>query len=710
MEHELDALLAQMTLAEKIGQMTMVSGTSARHESLIRAGQAGAFLNISDARDIARYQKLAREESRLGIPLMFAHDVIHGLRTIFPIPLAEAASWDLARIENSARIAAREAAATGLHCAFAPMVDVARDARWGRIAEGAGEDVVLGSAIARARVRGFQGKDPAGPDSVAACVKHYVAYGAAEGGRDYHTVDISERTLREVYLPPFKAAIEEGCLVLMSSFNEIAGVPGSASEFTLRRILKEEWDFEGFVVSDWDAVGEIVYHGYAGDRADAAVRALRAGIDMDMTGYSFPYLVQGVEEKRVPLALVDDAVRRILSVKLRLRLFDRPLPSAEREKAVHLRSDHREAALEMARRSMVLLKNEGSLLPLSKQVASIAVVGPLADNREDPLGTWAALGRSEDVVSVLTAIRAMVSPQTMVRHARGCDFIGDDHTGFDEAVAIADESDVVVAVLGERLDMSGEAHSRADIGLPGPQLRLLQRLHATGKPVVLVLMNGRPISLSWEADHLSAILVTWQLGITAGTAIGEALFGDVNPSGKLPASFPRSAGQCPIYYNIKASGRPRGSTANLKVGYVDSPMTPLYCFGHGLSYTRFEYRDLVVSPEKIPLDGAVNVSAVVTNTGDRGGDEVVQLYIRDPVANTTRPVKELKAFERISLAKGQSRTVVFELRATDLAFYDTQMKWVVEPGTIQVWVGPSSTEGLEGTFELVSSNVGSVFF
>jgi len=413
-----------------------------------------------------------------------------------------------------------------------------------------------------------------------------------------------------------------------------------------------------------------------------------------------PHLARLVKEKKVPLKLIDDAVRRILRVKCRLGLFERPLPSAEKAIAVRERSDHREAALAMARHSMVLLKNEGAALPLAKGPFKVLLIGPLADNRQDPLGTWSAKGRPEDMVTVLAGIRA-VSPETVVQCVKGCDFVGDGREGFDEAVRAAKESDVVVAVMGERQDMSGEAHSRTDIGLPGPQLDLLKALHATGKSVILVLMNGRPMSIPWEAEHLPAILVAWHLGITAGTAIAEALFGDVNPSGKLPASFPRSAGHCPIYYGIKASGRPKGSTVDLKVGYVDSPMEALYPFGHGLGYSKFDYADLKILPTKVPLNGKVKISAVVKNVGDRAGDEVVQLYVRDPVANTTRPVQELKGFERITLTAGESRKITFDLAATDLAFYDTNMKLIVEPGTIQVWVGTSSRDALEGSFELV---------
>jgi beta-glucosidase len=698
-----EALLAKMTLEEKIGQMTQVSGRHENYEGLIHQGKVGSFLNITDVEVIARYQKIATE-SRLGVPLLFGFDVIHGMRTIFPIPLGEAASWDLAKIEVSARVAAREAAATGIHWTFAPMVDVARDARWGRIAEGAGEDVFLGSAIARARVRGFQGKDPSDAESVAACAKHFVGYGGAEGGRDYHTVDVSERTLREVYLPPFRAAIDEGCLTLMSSFNELSGVPATACELTLRRILKKEWKFRGFVISDWDSAGETVHHGHAGDRREAAESAIVAGVDMDMPGLTFAaHLAELVRDKRVPMKLVNDAVRRILRVKLAVGAFDRPLPTARRERAVHGRPDHREAALSMARASMVLVKNEGRVLPLAEDVGSVAVVGPLADNPRDSLGTWFAVGRDEDTATVVSAIRAIASPRTTVRYARGCDCTGDRREGFAEAIELARASDVVVAVLGETRDMSGEAHSRADLGLPGSQLDLLKALHATGKPVVLVLMNGRPLALPWESEHVPAILVAWHLGTTAGTAIAEALFGRVNPSGKLPVSFPRSAGHCPIYYNIKASGRPKGSPADFEVGYVDSPMAPIYPFGHGLGYTKFVYDRLSVSPARVSAKGTVRVRARVTNAGDRDGEEIVQLYVRDPVASVTRPVRELKGFRKIALARGEAKTVTFELPVSELAFYDRNMKLVIEPGTIRVWVGTSSAEGLEASFEIFDS-------
>jgi beta-glucosidase len=700
-EKQIDALLAKMTLDEKIGQMTQLNSVHADHDKQIRRGKVGSMLNVTNPEDVARYQKIAREQSRLRIPIVFGYDVIHGYHTTFPIPLAEAASFDVAHVEQSARVAGREAAATGIHWTFAPMLDIARDARWGRIAEGSGEDVHLGCAMARARVRGFQGEDVAHEESLAACAKHFVGYGAAEGGRDYHTADFSERTLREVYLPPFKAALDEGAFTVMCAFNEIGGIPASASEHNLRRILKGEWKFDGLVLSDWDSLGETVFHGHSADRKQAAWRCALAGVDMDMPGTTYgPHLAKLVKEKKVPLRLIDDAVRRILRVKFRLGIFDRPLPTAEKARAVRERSDHREAALEMARRSMVLLKNENNALPLTKNVGTLAVVGPLADNRKDPLGCWSAKGREDDMVTVLAGIRAL-SPGTQLRHAKGCDFVGDDRSGFDEAIRAARESDAVLAVLGERQDMSGEAHSRTDIGLPGPQLDLLKALHATGKPLVLVVMNGRPMSLPWEAEHVPAILVAWHLGITAGTAIAEALFGEVNPSGKLPVTFPRSAGHCPTYYNMKPSGRPKGSTVDLKVGYVDSLMEPLYPFGHGLSYSKFDYGDLQISPAKVPVNGRVKISAVVKNVSAREGDEVVQLYVRDPVADTTRPVQELKGFQRITLAAGESRKVSFELPASDLAFYDTRMKLIVEPGEIQVWVGTSSRDALEGSFELV---------
>jgi beta-glucosidase len=702
-EKRVSALLAKMTLDEKVGQMTQLNSVHPGHDEQIRKGRVGSLLNVTNPEDIARYQTIAREESRLGIPILFGYDVIHGYQTTFPIPLAEAASFDIECVEASARVAGREAAAQGIHWTFAPMVDVARDARWGRIAEGSGEDVHLGCEMARARVRGFQGDDVTHEESVAACAKHFVAYGGAEGGRDYHTVDVSERTLREVYLPPFKAALDEGCFTVMSAFNEIGGIPASSSEFTLRRVLKGEWKFDGMVLSDWDSLGETVFHGHAADRVEAAERCALSGVDMDMPGTTYgPHLARLVKQKKVPLKLIDDAVRRILRVKMRLGLYDRPLPSAEKAKATRERADHREAALRMARRSMVLLKNEGATLPLAKGPGKVALVGPLADNRRDVLGTWSAKGRPEDVTTVLAGIRA-VSPETTVSHVAGCDFVGDDRSGFDETVRAARESDVVVAVLGERQDMSGEAHSRTDIGLPGPQLDLLKALHATGKPIVLVVMNGRPMSLPWEAEHVPAILIAWHLGITAGTAVAEALFGDTNPSGKLPVSFPRSAGHCPIYYSIKPSGRPKGSTVDLKVGYVDAPMEPLYPFGHGLSYARFTYSDLAISPAKVPAYGKVKISAVVRNVSNRAGDEVVQLYVRDPVANTTRPVQELKGFQRITLAAGETRKVMFELDTANLAFYDTRMKLVVEPGTIQVWLGTSSRDNLEGSFEIVAA-------
>lgn len=716
-QRRVEELLGQMTLEEKLGQLTQQTGgqvqgynpgeRNSKQEELfeaVREGRVGSFLNAHGAEYTNQLQRIAVEESRLRIPLILGNDVIHGFRTIFPIPLGEAASWDPALVEKAARVAAEEASAAGIRWTFAPMVDICRDPRWGRIAEGSGEDPYLGAAMAVARVRGFQGDGLSAKDSLVACAKHFAAYGGAEGGRDYNTVDISEQTLREVHLPPFKAAVDAGAGTLMSAFNEINGIPASANRLTLSTILRQEWGFDGFVVSDWTSVTEMVAHGFAADNAEAAEKAIAAGVDMDMSSFAYrTHLADSVRSGRLPEAVVDEAVRRILRMKIRLGLFERPYVDPQRERDVLLSAKNRALAREVAGKSIVLLRNEGGLLPLSDKIETLAVIGPLADSKRDPLGTWAVVGRPEDVVPVLDGIRASVSPGTKVLHARGCDVTGDSTEGFAAAVEVARQSDVVVMIVGETEYMSGEAHCRSSLDLPPIQLKLVQAVHATGVPVVVVLMNGRPMSISWMAEHVPAILNTWHLGVECGNATADVLFGDVNPGGKLPATFPRTVGQVPIYYNHKNTGRPP-TNDRFTSKYIDLPSTPLYPFGHGLSYTQFAYDNLRVSPEKTGPEGRVAVSVEVTNVGEREGDEVVQLYIRDLVASMTRPVKELKGFERITLQPGQKRTVSFELTSEQLGFYDRHVRYVVEPGRFKVWVGPNSAEGLEGRFEIVAND------
>ena len=599
--------------------------------------------------------------------------------------------------EETAAAAAGEAAALGVNWIYAPMVDIARDPRWGRIAEGAGEDPYLGAAMARARVRGFQHGG-----RIAACPKHFAAYGGAEGGRDYDTVDISERTLREIYLPPFQAALAAGAGSIMSAFNELNGVPATANRFLLTRILREEWGFAGFVVSDCDAVKELIPHGVAASLAEAAEKAFLAGVDMDMNSRAYAEcLADLVRAGRVPETAIDEAVRRILRVKFRLGLFECPLlePPASRDTLPS--GDILTLALQAARKSIVLLKNERALLPLGASVKSLAVIGPLADDRAAPLGCWAAAGRSDGVVTVLEAIEAKAGSAIVVHYAKGCEIEGGSDEAFAEAVRIAGESEAAVVVLGESAEMCGEGHCRASLDLPGLQEGLLRAVHATGTPVVLVLMNGRPLTVPWAAANVPAILETWFPGSRACTAIADVLFGACNPGGRLAVTFPRSVGQVPIRYNHKNTGRPPRSQ-ELTTGYMDLPPTPLFPFGHGLSYTNFAYRDLMLGAGSIRPSETLTVGVTVMNTGQREGDEVVQLYLQDPVAGVARPVKELKGFRRITLGPGEERKVEFTLAAEHFGFYGEDMRFTVEPGAFKVWVGPSSAAELEGRFEVVA--------
>lgn len=721
------ALLDKMTLEEKVGQMNQVNTRwrPRELEDAIRAGAVGSMLNIWDVGEINRLQRIAVEESRLGIPLIIGTDVIHGYRTIFPIPLAESCTWNPDLLTQAARAAADEAAACGTDWIFAPMVDIARDPRWGRIAEGAGEDVTLGKAMARARVRGFQAKGLAGGKKVVACPKHYVAYGAAIGGKDYNTVDISERTLRDVCLPPFQAAFDEGAGSVMSSFNEIAGVPASGNAFILRQLLRDEFDWPGVVLSDYDAIGELIQHGLAADLKEAALKAVPAGEDIDMMGNAYPdHLADLVREGAVPEALIDQAVLRILELKLLLGIFEQPYTDEALAAEILLRPEYRQLALDVARQSMVLLKNEGGLLPLGrcigmqreqsggggwllKDLKRIALIGPLADNQADVLGCWSCDGKPEDVETVAAGFRAVLPEDVDLTVVQGCEIEGDGALDIEGAVHAALDADVAVLVVGESAMQSGEAHSRAHLGLPGQQQALLEAVVATGRPVVAVVMSGRPLVLSWMDTHVPAILQAWHGGIRAGRAVADILFGDVNPSGRLTASFPRSEGQIPVYYAHKSTGRPvheRGVIQFNRVHrsqYLDESPYPLYGFGYGLSFTTFEYRDLEVITPHVSMDGILEVVATVTNVGDRAGDEVVQLYVQDLVGQVTRPVRELKAFRRITLAAGESRRVTFEVPVMELGFHGLDMTYVVEPGDFKVWIAPNAYEGLEGQFEVV---------
>ncbi len=701
-ERRVDSLLALMTLDEKVGQLVQYSGDTPEHRAMIGPGKVGSFLNVLGAKATRELQTIAVEKSRLKIPLIFGFDVIHGYRTTFPIPLATACTWNPTLIEQAERIAAVEATAAGVNWTFAPMVDIARDPRWGRIAEGAGEDPYLGSVIAAARVRGFQGTDLSSPTSLLACAKHFAAYGGAEGGRDYNTVDISEQTLRDVYLPPFNAAVQAGVGTFMCSFNEIDGVPSSGNRRLLTDILRGEWKFDGFVVSDWGSIGEMIQHGVVADLGQAAALSLHAGVDMDMESGSYAgNLVSAVKNGKVPESEVNEAVRRVLGEKFRLGLFENPYKNcdAEREKRDILTAEHRRIARTIAGQSIVLLKNQGNVLPLSKNVKSIAVIGPLADSQRDALGPWDGHGQPQDAITVLQGIRKAASSRTKISVAPGCDVNSESTDRIREALTVAKESDYIIAVVGESSNMSGEASSRSFIGLPGVQEKLVEELVATGKPVIVVLTNGRPLAIPWIAEHVTALVETWFLGVETGNAIADLLFGDVNPSGRLTTTFPRATGQVPIYYDHKNTGRPASDSDHYTSKYLDLTNTPLYPFGYGLSYTTFSYEGLTVSPNILRSNDSIIVSAEVRNTGKRSGEEIVQLYVHDKVASVTRPVKELKGFQRISLAPGESKRVQFVLKADQLKFTNLAMKYTVEPGQFEVFVGPNSAEGFSSKFD-----------
>ncbi|MBI3926821.1 MAG: beta-glucosidase BglX [Armatimonadetes bacterium] len=739
-ERKIEALLGQMTLEEKLGQLQMLDGDAngeyrPEHLSLVRQGLLGSTLNVRTPDRVNRLQRIAVEESRLKIPVLFAFDVIHGYRTIFPVPLAEAATWDPKAVEKGAQVAAREAAADGLKWTFAPMVDVARDARWGRVVESSGEDPFLGAVLAEARVRGFQGDDPAQSDRVLACAKHWVAYGAAEAGRDYNTVDVSERSLREVYFPPFKACVDAGVGTFMSAFNDLGGVPTSGNPQTLTFVLRGEWKWDGVVVSDYESVRELINHRFAADDPEAARIGLSAGVDIEMVSRLYNrHLPAWIQAGKFPQAVVDEAVRRVLRLKFRAGLFDRPYADPAAPQRWFLHPDHRATARRIAAASLVLLKNEGELLPLSKNIRTLAVVGPLADDPRAVIGSWSGDGKPEDAVSLLQGIGGAVSPGTRVLHAKGVPIEGRGVTGnhdavedpsnaggtnvtgtggvdparlattpaeggLERAVQAAREADAVLVVVGETAEMSGEAASRSSLDLPGRQLELVQAIHATGKPYAVVLMNGRPLALPWIAENSPAILETWFAGTEAGNGIADVLFGDVNPSGKLPVTFPRAVGQVPLYYSHKSTGRPPGQ-GKYTSKYLDVPVTPLYPFGHGLSYTRFELTDLRLSAPRIPHDGSLTASVLLKNAGTRTGTEVVQLYVQDMASSVTRPVQELRGFERVTLTPGQQRRVSFRLGPEQLGFYGRDMEFFVEPGWFQVQVGTSSAEGLVDRFEV----------
>jgi beta-glucosidase len=707
-----DSLLAVMTLDEKLGQIDQrtasdYASTPDTLAALIRRGAVGSLMDAIGADTTRALQRIAVEQSRLHIPLLFADDVIHGLRTVFPIPLGEAASWNPALAEGAAHVAATEAAANGIAWTYAPMVDIARDPRWGRIMEGAGEDPFLGAAFAAARVRGFQGDDLRSPTSIAATAKHFVAYGAAEGGRDYNGGDVSERGLREVYFPPFHAAVCAGVQTVMAGFNEIAGVPSHANHWLLTDVLRGEWHFDGAVVSDWNGVVELIPHGVAADRAAAGALALHAGVDIDMvSGVYSGELATLVRSGRVSQREIDDAVRRVLRLKYRLGLFSDPYhgASAAREKAVTLSAEHRAAARQAARESIVLLENRGNVLPLARDVGTIAVIGELADDSASTIGSWAARANPADAVTMLAGIRAAVSPKTRVLYARGASPTSDDTTGIAEAVRVARQASVAILVIGESREMTGEASSRASLDLPGAQLRLVQAVQATGVPIVAVLMNGRPLAISWLHDHVPAILETWYGGVEAGNATADVLFGAYNPGGKLPVTFPRATGQVPLYAAHRNTGRPPSAENSYTSKYLDLPWTPLYPFGYGLSYTTFTSGAPTLNAKVLRPGESLDAAVDVTNTGTVAGDEVVQLYIRDDVASVARPVQELRGFQRVHLDPHETRTVHFTIDEQALAFYDTSMSRVVEPGTFTVLVGGDAAHASRAQFRFESAD------
>ncbi len=709
-----------MTFEEKLGQLVQRAGgrSKALNSRLddaeldrVRAGQVGSYLHVAGAEPLAKLQKVAVEESRLGIPLLFAMDVVHGYRTIFPVPLAMASTWKPETLEAATRVAAVEASSAGLHWTFAPMIDIARDPRWGRIVEGAGEDPYLGARLAVAQVRGYQGTDLSRADTIMATAKHFGAYGAAIGGRDYNSADISERTLREVYLPPFYAAAKAGAGSFMAAFNDIGGVPTTANRALARTLLREEWGYQGVLISDWNAIAELLAHGVAADRSAAASLALQASVDMDMVGAIYEQdLKQAIEANPEYMKLLDEAVLRLLRAKESLGLFDRPMQyhDVRREKRSLLAPSHREVARNAARESIVLLKNEGDLLPLNAQkLGTLAVVGELAGDGLSMLGSWRAQGRAEDVVTILEGFEQAAPKGLKVVYAAGADPRNEDMSGIDAAVDLVKSADATVLVIGEHFDLSGEARSRADIGLPLSQLELARRVLATGKPVVVVLANGRPLAMPWLAENAAAILETWMLGVEAGPAIADVVFGRVSPGGRLPAAFPRSSGAVPFNYAANPTGRPADPDLSKDTArYMDQPITPLFPFGHGLSYTTFAYSDFSIDRERIAANDKVTVGITVRNSGSVAGDEVVQLYVRDPNASVARPVKELRGFKRVTLSPGEAARVSFHLSPWQLALYGLDRQWRVEPGRIEVMVGASSADiRAAGVFEISNALV-----
>ncbi|MDG1762170.1 MAG: beta-glucosidase BglX [Flavobacteriaceae bacterium] len=731
-DQKVEELLSKMTLQEKIGQMNQYNGfwnftgptpeggdQKIKYEHLA-SGLVGSMLNVRGVEEVKAVQKIAVEESRLGIPLLFGFDLIHGYKTVFPIPLAEAASWDLDAIKRSASLSAKEAAAAGINWTFAPMVDITRDARWGRVMEGAGEDPYLGSLVAAARVHGFQGEDLSSPHTIAASAKHFAAYGFAESGRDYNTVDIGLNTLHNMVLPPFKAAVDAGIKTFMNSFNDLNGIPATADAYLQREILKGEWNFEGFVVSDWGSIREMIDHGYAKDRKQAGKMALLGGSDMDMESSIYINELEALlKEGKVKLDLIDDAVKRILKVKFELGLFENPYLYCDEvlEKQITGAEEIIEATLDVAKKSIVLLKNENRILPLKKEGQKIGLIGPLAADKTSPLGNWRIAADNNTAVSVLEGLQKFKENQ--INYAQGVKLINKipegfheevdinttDQTGLEEAIALAKKVDVVVMVLGEYGFQSGEGRSRTKLGLPGFQQELLEKVAEVNPNIVLVLMNGRPLIINWASENIPAIVEAWHLGTQSGNAIAQVLYGEYNPSGKLPMSFPRSIGQLPLYYNNKSTGRPGadGEDAGSVFWshYGDEKNSPLYAFGHGLSYTQFEYTPVILSSNEMRKGSSIMASVNITNTGKVKGKEVVQLYVQDPYGSATRPIKELKGFQLIELNPGETKKVSFTINEELLKFYNAQQKWVAEEGIFYVFIGTDSTVKLKKPFELL---------
>jgi len=705
---KVESLLKKMTLDEKLGQLSLfmsdwdVTGPKLNdnYRNLIREGKAGALLNAYTVDFVRELQRIAVEETRLKIPLLFGYDVIHGHRTIFPIPLGQSCTWDLAAIENADRIAAKEATAEGINWTYAPMVDIARDPRWGRASEGSGEDTWLGCKIAEARVKGFQGKDLKANNTILACAKHFAAYGAAQAGRDYHTVDISQLSLYEWYLPPFKACVDAGVASFMTSFNDIAGIPSTANKWLLSDLLRGTWEFKGFVVSDYTSINEMVNHGIAATVKDAAMLALNAGVDMDMQGSAFLNFGDALlKEDKIKMERIDEAVRVVLEAKYNLGLFDDPYLycNKQRQENEIMTAEDLAFARKMVSESCVLLKNEKQTLPIPDNVRTIAVIGPLADSKKDMLGSWSAAGKWENCITLLEGIKNLAGDRVGVFYEKGCNVSGDDKSGFDAAINLAQSSDYVILALGENRDMSGEAASRSSIDLPGVQNDLAEAVIKIGKPTAAVLFNGRPLAITRLNLSALAILETWFGGTQAGNGIADVLFGIYNPSGKLTMTFPRNEGQIPVFYNYKNTGRPynqKDPDAKYVSRYLDISNEPLYPFGFGLSYTTFFYSGIEVN-----LSGTdIHIKVDVSNTGSRDGEEVVQLYIQDKVGSITRPVKELKGFQKVMIKKGETKKLIFSLKADDLAFYHPDLKKYWEPGEFVAYVGTNSAETISKSF------------